>query len=528
MESKNLHKLKAIKCKIGKWRILLLVFLTVYITFLLTNLTSLTVQWDESSHLIGGVMLLHGRLDSYMSMAFYPPLYDLVTAGFFALAGPSLFVGRLVSVTFAVLTVVAVFEFTYRVYEPRTAFVAAVLLGTMPGLIWLAKVAMLDVLMVFFYSATLMLFYLWIQKNDNKYLFLTGLMLGLGFLSKYPVVITVVAMFAGILFFGGTQIKKGLTRFPYLLLTSALIALPWLIALYQTYSSNMFSEWLNVMNLQIPQSLNVPAPVYYLIAMVWPYGAVHPISFLIYGLGLAGLGFLVWRHKTQDKFLLVWFITTYIAFTFIGQVQWRYILPAFPALAMSAAVFINSAYSKAENTWKQAGVSLKRKRFAKISAVCLVGLTVFGVAYSYVDTYNWAQADAGFNLPLAPTAQYVAERLGSNESLVVLCPINEFSDNTVKFYIYDANQGQEVNVWQYPDAAMDTYPATFDTTELISLCEENNAKYAILFEYGETYPYYNSDLSSSVIYSMINATERFTLEETFGSYPQKIFVFSFS
>lgn len=529
MEKKRLQDWANVKGKFDKRRFLLLVFLVVYLVFLLLNLGSMAVQWDEASHLDGGLLLLHGHLGSYMATdSFYPPLNDLITAGYFAIAGSSVFVGRLVAVTFAALTVLAVFEFAYRVYGHRTAFVSAVLIGTMPGFIWLARVAMLDITLVFFYSASMMLFFLWLQKHEEKYLIVSGVALGLGFLAKYPIVVVVIAMLASILLLGGGYVKKRLSRFPYLLLTAVLIGVPWVIVIYQTYSTGMFSQWFAVMNLHIPQSLNVPAPVFYLVAMVWPYGSAHPISFFVYGLGLVGLGFLVWRRKPEDKFLLIWFITAYVFFTFIGQMQWRYIVPVFPVFAMAAASLITFAYGKAEGTWKKTQTSLKRIPFGKIAATGLIVITVFAVVYSGVDAYNWMHTDNGFDLPLGQASQYVATRLGRNESLVVLCPINVFSAAIMKYYVDNAKQGQQSNIWQYPDVAVDSYQFVFNVTELINLCQINNAKYLVLFEYGETYPYFDSNLTMHAVYTMLTSTQNFMIQTSFGSYPQKIFVFSFS
>jgi hypothetical protein len=133
-----------------------------------------------------------------------------------------------------------------------------------------------------------------------------------------------------------------------------------------------------------------------------------------------------------------------------------------------------------------------------------------------------------FKLPLSQASEYVATRLGSNESLVVLCPINVFSAGIVKFYVYNANHGGQSDIWQYPDVAVDTYQFVFNVTELINLCAVNNAKYLLLFEYGETYPYFDSNLTMHSVFTLLTSTQRFTLQTSFGSYPQKIFVLSFA
>jgi 4-amino-4-deoxy-L-arabinose transferase-like glycosyltransferase len=515
--------------KFDKWRVLVLVFLIIFLIFLTINLDSMTVQWDEASHLDGGFLLLHGHLSSYMNIdSFYPPLDDLITASYFAVGGSSLFVGRLVSVTFVALTILAVFEFAYRTYDRRTAFVSAILLGTMPGIIWLGRVAMLDTILLFFFSASMMLFFFWLQRHETKYLILSGVTFGLGFLAKYPIIIAALAMLASILLIKGDSVKKRLSRFPYLLLTATIIVVPWLIVMYQTYSTGMLNQWLNVMNLHIPQNLNVPAPVFYLVAMVWPYGVLHPISIVVYALGLVGIGFLAWRRRPEDKFLLIWFFTSYVFFSFIGQMQWRYIVPVFPVIAMSAANLITSAFSKAEKNWGLSKVNVRRVRFGKIAAVGLIAVTVFAVAYSGLDAYNWVTTHDAYKLPLSDASQYVATRLNSSNSLVILFPINEFNSAAVNFYIYNANPNFQSQTWQYPNVAVDTYQFTFNVTELMNLCQTNHAKYLLLFEYGEDFPYFNSNLTMRSAFTELTNASRFALETSFGSFPQKIFVLSFT
>jgi predicted membrane-bound mannosyltransferase len=511
-----------------KWRTLLVVFLVVYVVFLLLNVDSMVVQWDEASHLNGGFLLLHGQLSSYMSTAFYPPLNDLVTAVYFVVMGPSVFVARLVSVTFVVLTLLAIFEFTRYIYDAPTAFVSTVLLGTMPGLIWIGQLAIIDTALVFFYSVTLMLFFVWLQNHENKYLFLSGVTLGLGFLAKYPIVAVVIIMVMSIFLFGKDKIKKRFSKLPFLILTALLIALPWMILLYQTYSTGMLSQWFYVMNIRIPQSLNVPVPIYYLVAMAWPYGVVRPISVVIYSLGLAGLSLLVWKKRPEDKFLLIWFVITYVFFTCIGQVQWRYIVPIFPVIAISAGRLTLFLFNKAQNIWKNPQINLRHTRLTKLAAAGLITLTVFGVTYSCIDTYNWIETNTAWNPPLKQTANYIATRLDSNETVVVLCPVNVVNSDITKFYIYTTNPNQQPLIWQYPDTSMDTQKADFNTTELIDLCNANNAKYLLLYEYGETFPYYGTTLTMNEVNNQLMSTQKFTPQTSFGDYPQKIFVYTFA
>jgi len=108
--------------RFGKWRLIFAVFLVCYAVILLLDLDYAPIQWDETPHLLGGLTLNRGHLSQYLQQyAFYPPLFDVAEILYYALLGPSVFSARLVSVTFCILSVGAVFEYTYRVYGTKNA-----------------------------------------------------------------------------------------------------------------------------------------------------------------------------------------------------------------------------------------------------------------------------------------------------------------------------------------------------------------------------------------------------------------------
>ncbi len=54
----------------------------------LYNLGYMSVQWDEMPHLYGATMLSRGQTWDYMTTyGYYPPIFDLVTTGFFQIFG---------------------------------------------------------------------------------------------------------------------------------------------------------------------------------------------------------------------------------------------------------------------------------------------------------------------------------------------------------------------------------------------------------------------------------------------------------
>jgi hypothetical protein len=75
---------------------------------------------------------------------------------------------------------------------------------------------------------------------------------------------------------------------------------------------------------------------------------------------------------------------------------------------------------------------------------------------------------------------------------------------------------------------MDSFAPAFNATELVAMCEANNTRYILLFEYGRDLPYFQSDLTAAKVYGQINATGAFTLDQTFGVEPNRIFIFEYN
>ncbi len=519
-----------------KWRLAFLAFAVAYGLFLvfgvsgMSGLSNMSIQWDEVTHLNGGALLLRGDFQTYFSFnAFYPPMYDLVTMTFFSVGGVSVFTGRFVSVAFSLFSVYTVFEFGYRIYGARTALLASILLAVMPGYLWLSRMAMIETMLVFFFTVSALFFFLWLHENKTKFLIFSGVALGLGIITKYQMIIVAAIMLTALFLLGRGFLKKKLRRFPLLILTLVAVVVPWIVVSYQLYAGGMLNQWLYALNIGNPgKSLYstglqrfppwfdglpnwVQTPIFYLLEMNVPYSDVHPVSLLLYGVGLAGLGWLAWRRKPADKYLLIWFFVVYIFFTAIPNKQWRYVVPLFPVLALSGAALLASALGKAQKTWTAPKLSVSRKRLVQVAAVALVVFTFVGVYASLGDAYYWVAKDQ-IQIPIDAATSYVAQRIKPDESILVLCSQNLFSQDMVRFYLY-AN-GKNNKVVQFPTEPVDTYtPPAFNESgtqlELVDLCRQNNVKYVFMYEYGGEAPYFNSNESLMTVYYMLNQTGTF-------------------
>jgi 4-amino-4-deoxy-L-arabinose transferase-like glycosyltransferase len=296
------------------------------------------------------------------------------------------------------------------------------------------------------------------------------------------------------------------------------------------YASTLFDQWLYALQVGNPGKLvysdRYPAPIFYLIDVVWPYDTFHPISIFLYGAALAGLAYLIWRHNKSDKYILIWFAIVFIFFSFITNKEWRYVLPLFPALAIASAVLILYGYGKLDIWRKQKHVSKQTQR--KVVAGLFVILVAGAMAYSVYDAYT-VTAYFDISIQLEQATVYAMNRMQNNQTILVLCPFNFFSQDMISFYLVK-NGNTAIHVSQYPTLPVDSYTPNFNITELIQLCKQNNVKYLFTYENGGTATYYNTTLNLAQIYEEIYSSHNFsnwTEDAAFGANPRRTIILTF-
>jgi len=523
-----------LKNECNKWRLALLVFIVIYAVFLLFELGYMSIQWDETPHLYGALLLARGHAQEYVGVySYYPPLYDLWTAGYFGIIGVSATAGRLVAVTFSLLSVWIVFEFANRTYGPKTALLSSILLATMPGVFWISRVTMLETMLIFFFSLSLFFFLSWMRFNTNKALLLCGLALGVGFLAKYQILVAALVMIAAIVLLYRDKLRARLRKLPLLPIIALLVILPWIVIVLHTSGLERFRELLYVVQEggqdRIIYSTKFPMPIFYLIEMTWPFPdiPVHPISLPIYILGLLGLGLWAYRRKAEDKFFLVWFIVVYVFFTLIPNKQWRYITPIFPVLAISAASFVMFVYNKMVAAWKSGRLSVPKKKALKVASGLFVMFVATAVVYSSYDAFQMTVRDQ-IHIPIEETANYLAGHLDLNESAVIVCAFNLLNQDMLRFHLPATMSSQQI--WQYPELPVDAFTPNFNITEFVSLCEQRNVKYAILYDYGANTPFFNTTLTYTNVTTLLYESGRFGFtgdDPFFGDMPYRTFLAGF-
>jgi hypothetical protein len=167
---------------------------------------------------------------------------------------------------------------------------------------------------------------------------------------------------------------------------------------------------------------------------------------------------------------------------------------------------------------------LKKQRLVKAAAACIVCFTCVALVFSVADAVRWVENDSAFQVPIADATHYVATRLGENESVMVVCALNMFNRDMVRFYL-GGTEGKQNLVLQYPDLPVDAYAPSFNLTELVGLCTAHGVRYLLMYEYGMRYPYFESNLTAQAVYDELNLSGEFAYQTSFGVSPSRIFVF---
>jgi 4-amino-4-deoxy-L-arabinose transferase-like glycosyltransferase len=498
------------------------------------NALALPMEWDEVNHFNGALLLIRGQIWDYIGFnSYYPPLYNLVTTAYFLVGGASMFLGRLVSITFSLLTMYVTYKIGKYMYSPKVGAGAAILFAVIPGIFMISSVALIETMLLFVFSLSLYYFFKWLQTNQKKDLIWSAVAFVAGIAVKYQVLIVApIIMFFGLLLFGKKDLLKkkigGFMHSKRLWLGIFIFGGVAAVLFYAFYSSGLLSVWLSAM-----QTANGDAtwysnpiftPIYYLITLVMPYWNQRPISFLLYGLSLAGLVFFAVRRKPQDKYLLVWFLATYVVFTLIPNRQWRYVSLMFPVLAIAAAELTSSIYGRAQKAWQSTKTSLNRKRLAKFSAAIMVVFVVSGIFVSSLDAYVWSLNDQDV-VPIEPASNYIRAHPLKDQSVIVIFTYNLFSRDMAWFYL-NRQSPFEMPVYHYPET--DAQIRSFNATVFANFCQTNRTGYVMLYEFGGNNTYYNSPLTSEYVTAMLNDTGKFTLQAEFGQKPYRMFVYSFN
>ena len=156
--------------------------------------------------------------------------------------------------------------------------------------------------------------------------------------------------------------------------------------------------------------------------------------------------------------------------------------------------------------WKPQQVGIKGDHLKKLAAAFFNVIVTSTVAYASYDSYEMTVRDQ-IHIPIQETTNYLAGNLTQNQSAVLVCAFNLLDQDMFRFYL-PPNMSRE-QIWQYPTLAVDAFTPNFNITEFVSLCQERNVKYIILFDWGPHTKFFNTTLDYQQVRTEIYNVGRF-------------------
>lgn len=293
----------------------------------------------------GDWLTLHHEFENWYV---HPPLYFWLTAMVGSLFGFNEWTTRIVSALFGAGGVLLTYLLGKELFNPRTGFIAALVLMASLEYFILSRIVLMDTLLNFFTLGALYGFLLAYRSKKNRYLLWMYLSTALAVLSKGPVGIVLPLM----LIFFFLLFKKDLAYLlrlfhPMGIVLFLLVVFPWYISQISQHGFEFIK--VNLLSYTFGRYFGVveeqAGPFYF-------YLPVLLLGFFPWVCYLAS-GWLL-LNKERDEagiFLLACSLVILIFFSLAGTKLPNYIITLFPLMAITLAHLFDSALRAPESPW---------------------------------------------------------------------------------------------------------------------------------------------------------------------------------
>jgi len=471
--------------------ILLVCFLALYLYLLTRHLGVGSLPWDESVHASSGLTILDTAplllTNSYAFFTeylwrwpYYPPVYSFLEAASFMALGISEFSARIVSVLISIAGLAITYQLSKTLYNKTTALLSAIVLASMPVYFTESRSAILDVPACFFFTLTISLFALGYTRRDERWVYLGGIILAVGFLTKYPVALAAPA----VLLYLGLEAISARGR-PNRNLRPTLLALLIALCLSSVWIGvdliglEQWKAWLGTVQVgtkyEILPGLSEPSN--------WTWYAVDPkggwigqMSLTTAVLGGVSLLYAALRRREGDRLLLSWIVVVYLLLSLSHEKDPRYTMPYLPAFAILISAMIVDGCSAASTMLNKPFRKNAKPTITTMLSLAVVFLLTFQL---FTGFYNVQPRQT---IPIREATKYLSENLNQGENLAVLLITDTLNTNTVMFYMRVHRQTRDLQIFPYPDTPADLSSIReINVTEFSSLCKIRNVRYALIY-----------------------------------------------
>ena len=261
--------------------------------------------------------------------------WELLAA--FSVFGVTDFAARFFPALFAAAGLGLTYAFARRLYDERTAFWSALILGTSVLYSFLAKLILTDLSLFVFFGGTLAAFYIGYRERRRSFFYIAYACAGFAVLTKGPIGFLLPGLIILVFLIAARDLSAlGRICLPTGLLVFAAVCAPWYVYMYLVHGADFVNTFLGIHNvLRATVSEHAQWDVWYFYLGIYVLG-MFPWSFAL-PLAL----FRAWRVRpvveTRTLFLLVWAIVVPVFFQMMATKYPTYSFPAFLPTAILTA-----------------------------------------------------------------------------------------------------------------------------------------------------------------------------------------------
>lgn len=250
---------------------------------------------------------------------------------------------RVISALLGSITVAVVFLIGAKFFSHRTGWLAGLVYALLPPVVAYHKIINLDVTMALFFTLSMYYFLDWVKKEykSTKPLWLSVISSSLAIATKFNAALMAIIFFGVLVIDQWRLIRKSasinlpipLILMPLISLASLIIIWPWLWSNTLDHFLQTLQHWGGTISEQFWGGYG-PAPVWYFVTHF-----IFGTPAVVLGLLAVGLGRVIKTRKPVGWTLLLWLAAPFfISFYHLRQDHLRYVLAAFPAVALIASL----------------------------------------------------------------------------------------------------------------------------------------------------------------------------------------------
>ncbi|MFH1553152.1 MAG: glycosyltransferase family 39 protein [Candidatus Omnitrophota bacterium] len=322
-----------------------------------------------------------------------PVLYYWFVVASYMVFGVSEFAARFPSVILAIAGVLGVYFLGRLLFSPLCGFFSGLILATCAQYIVLARACVTDMALMTFILFCLVFFLMGQATGKKTHYLISSAMAALAVLTKGPIGLFIPAVVVGLYVLLNRQWKKAFKGIPtfWCVLVFIAICLPWYLAVIRVHGSVFIAEFFGFQNItrflkpehRIGDSALFYIPV--IIAGFFPWSLFLPLgAWDMYRNRKASS-----RLKAPGLFLLIWFLTVFLFFSFSRTKLVTYIFPLFPVMALVTGRFWERFVLRgAEDKSVRKSMNISYIIFAVFGILAMVGIF-------FVVKHEYAQATGG-------------------------------------------------------------------------------------------------------------------------------------